>query len=117
VIGTRHTPPYGTSFRRKFAGWIVSTDFTFGRQESLISYKHAIVSEDVIHHPDNTEITAPALWLTFFSWIGISPMEWEYLLPEDVEPACDSIVELCRQAFDVLPKLLQGIERDKVTAD
>lgn len=101
-------------FTIKCAGWLVLTNFEFkGRQGNCIEYKHLIVGKPGGVNPDGT-IFWPAPWLATFCWIGITTIQWEYLLDEDVEPACDSAVELCRNVFDVLPALLSGIERDKV---
>jgi hypothetical protein len=106
--------PNTVGFTIKCAGWLVMTNFEFGRHESFIEYKHLIVGKVGGVNPDGT-IFWPAPWLATFCWIGMTTIRWEYLLDEDVEPACDSVVELCRQVFDALPELLNGIERDKVT--
>ena len=102
-------------FTMKYAGWLVLTNFEFGgRQGNCIYYKHLIVGKPGGVNPDGT-IFWPAPWLATFCWIGITTIQWEYLLDEDVEPACDSAAKLCRDVFDALPKLLSGIERDQVT--
>jgi hypothetical protein len=116
-IGFGHDFPNSVGFTIKCAGWLVLTNFEFGsRQQSFIEYKHLIVGKPGGVNSDGT-IFWPAPWLATFCWIGITTIRWEYLLDEDVEPACDSAVELCRQVFDALPELLNGIERDKVAAD
>jgi len=102
-------------FNMRCSGWIVQTSFEFGRSQSLIAYNHLIASEDRISHPTTPGVTAPALVLDFMlCWIGFCHMQWEYLTDADVEPACDSVVTLCREFFDELPALLHGLERDKV---
>ena len=107
-------------FKMKCCGWILSTQLWFGRQESLIQYNHGIESETLIHHPKNPEITGPAYRLgqrlSFGGWLGAcSQTQWEYLLPEDVEPACCAVIKLCGHFFEVAPKLLSGLEYEKIT--
>ena len=96
--------------------WIVHTAFWFGRKESLISYNHNITSEDTITHPDDPRIYGPALALARgLCWTGLTPIQWVYLRPEDVEPACASVVDLCGRFFNVLPELLDGLDRQKIS--
>ena len=78
-----------------------------------MDYRHLIAGAGGRVNPDHT-VTFPAPILAMFAWTNICPIQWEYLLDEDVGPACDCAVELCREFFDALPKLLSGIERDKV---
>jgi hypothetical protein len=100
----------------KCGDWVVQTGFYFGRTRSLISHSHVIVSEDRICHPTTPGVTGPALLLANgLCWIGLGRMEWDYLTDTDIEPACDSVVTLCREFFDELPKLLRGLERQKIT--
>jgi len=110
-------------FEMKFAGWIVITTFTFGRRESLIEYHHTVQSEAKIPNPPfPPELWMPAMrlghFISFASWLGISSQtQWEYLLPEDVEPACDAVIKHCRQFFEVAPKLLKGLEFETITLE
>lgn len=111
-----------SNFDMKCSGWIVSTNFWFGRCESLINYSHGISSPTRIHHAENPEITAPAMVLaqmvSFSSWLGItSQIQWEYLINEDVEPTCDIVIKHCRHFFEAAPKLLKGLEFDKITPE
>jgi hypothetical protein len=102
----------------KCGDWAVQTGFYFGRTRSLINFSHAIVSEDRICHPTTLGVTGPAVLLAnALCWIWLAHMEWDYLTDTDIEPACDSVVTLCREFFDELPKLLKGLERKKITAD
>ena len=96
-------------------GWVVNTDFWFGRQECLISYTHLICSEEKC--PDPNFIGPAKVLASMLCWTGMYNLEWKYLLDEDVEPACNSVVDLCVQFFDVLPKLLDGLDYDKITHD
>jgi hypothetical protein len=116
--GLEVTDMYGYDsplLRMKFSGWIVQTNFDFGRTRSLINYNHLIASEERISHPATPGCTAPALVLDcMICWIGLGRMEWEYLMDADIEPACDSVITLCREFFDELPRLLKGLERETV---
>ena len=109
-------------FEMKFAGWIVSTGFTFGRSESMISYSHSIGSEAKTPIPEfPPEVWPPTmrlgLHISFASWFGVcSQTQWEHLFAQDVEPACDAVLKLCGRFFDVAPKLLKGLEFENITA-
>jgi hypothetical protein len=52
--------------------------------------------------------------ISFNSWLGISQTEWKHLTNEEVEPACDAVIKHCRHFFEVAPKLLKGLELEKV---
>jgi hypothetical protein len=103
----------GVGLQMICAGWLVITTFTSGRSAGEMDYTHLIAGTAGQIHPDGT-VTPPSVVLAHFAWTGICHMQWEYLCNEDVTPACDCAVELCREVFDALPKLLYGIERDKV---
>jgi hypothetical protein len=117
-LETSELPGYPVPFlKMKCCGWIVQTNFTFGRTQSLIEYDHLICSEERFPHPTTPGVDAPVLVLAIrLCWIWLCVMKWEYLMEEDVEPACDSVVALCRELFDELPRLLKGLERENVTA-
>jgi hypothetical protein len=101
-------------------GWVVSTQFWYGRRESLINYTHLIASPTRTAHPDIPEITSPDMLLanciSFGCWLGTIG-QWEYLTDEEVESACDAAINLCGYFFDVAPKLLKGLEFDKITSE
>ena len=109
-------------FEMKFAGWIVTTGFTFGRSESMISYSHSIGSEAKTPIPEfPPEVWPPTkrlgLHISFAGWLGIcSRTQWEHLFAEAVEPACDAVLKLCDRFFDVAPKLLKGLEFETIKA-
>jgi hypothetical protein len=95
-------------FDMSFYRWDVRTHFWYGRQHSLISFSHNIISQERIDHPDNPEITAPARVLCSMCWVGFN-VQWQYLFKEEVDGACDMAVSLCRRTFAVLPQLLDGL--------
>lgn len=104
-------------FKMKCCGWILMTNFWFGRRESLIDYTQGVVSESTFEHRGNQ---VPAMifpaQIHLCSWLGISGMtKREYLMNEDVEPACDAVIKYCGHFFDIAPKLLKGLEAEKVT--
>jgi len=106
----------------KCCGWVISTQLYFGRHESVIQYRHSVQSETRIHHPANPQWSVPALELehsiSFAAWLGIcSQTQWQYLTKDDVEPASDAVIRLCGHFFDVAPKLLKGLEFDKLTGE
>jgi hypothetical protein len=110
------------AFEMKCCGWILTTHFWFGRSASLINYSHSIASEkDFEQQGSNGKYMAPlvrASGISLSAWLGIaSQIEWEYLMDEDVDPACDSVIKQCRHFVEVLPKLLKGFEFEKITPD
>ena len=57
-----------------------------------------------------------ASFISFSAWLGItSQIEWEYLMDEDVDPACDAVIKHCRHFLEVLPKLLKGLEFENIS--
>jgi hypothetical protein len=116
--GDDNVGQHSSHVRMKYCGWVVQTNFSFGRSRAQIRHTHSIFSEDVILHPITPGVTGPALLLAnALCWINLSVMEWEYLTDTDIEPACDSVIELCREFFDELPKLLKGLERENIAPD
>ena len=101
-------------------GWLISTHFWLGRGTSLIDYSYAVFSEaKVEQHGQNGPYTASLVlgaMLSLCAWLGIcSQTQWEYLSTvEEVEGACNSALEECRHFFEVAPKLLAGLEFEKL---
>jgi hypothetical protein len=112
--------PY-LEFTMKCRGWILKTNFWFGRFASLINYGHGIVSESTFEHHGMqvpTMILPGPGQIALCSWLGISGMtQREYLMDEDVEPACNAVIKCCRHFFDIAPKLLKGLEAEKLTLE
>jgi hypothetical protein len=106
----------------KSCGWVISTQLYFGRRESVIQYRHSVESETRIHHAADPRFSVAALKLeqciSFAAWLGIcSQTQWQYLTADDVEPASDAVIRLCGHFFEVAPKLLKGLELDKLTGE
>jgi hypothetical protein len=117
VFNDKEDPISG--FDMNCCGWIIYTKFWFGRRENLISYTHLIASPTKIANPNDLEIQAPTMLManciSFGGWLGITGQtQWTYLTDEDVEPACDAAIKLCGHFFKVAPKLLKGIEFEKI---
>jgi hypothetical protein len=56
--------------------------------------------------------------LSFCSWLGITgATRWKYLVNEDVEAACEVAMKFCGHFFEIAPKLLKGLEFDKITSE
>lgn len=109
-------------YEMKFAGWIVTTQFIFSGRASVLDYNHAIESEATIPNPPfPPELWMPVMslqnYISFGRWLGLGGTSWECLLPEEVEPACDMAIKFCGQFYDALPKLLKGLEFEKITSE
>jgi hypothetical protein len=105
-------------FKMQRAGWFVTTSFYFGRSKPVLSYMHGIASEEpLIYRPGIGPMVMGAM-VSFNSYLGISSQtEWHYLTDEEVEPSCAAALTLCAHFFEVLPKLLEGLECDTVVPD
>src|SRR6186713_1112279 len=99
-------------FDMKCCGWIISTQLYFGRQKPIVSYRHRIISEARITHPENPEITGPAMTLSrSVAWLV---NQWEDVFPEEVDAVCSELVKQSGWFFEVAPRLLSGLECDKL---
>ena len=105
-------------FERKCCGWVIKTDFWFGRGETLLECGHLILSEEVVEHrrqkPDGGEgcfFQHLKLGLNLYNAV------WNSLMTEDLELACDAAIKYCAHFFEVLPKLLNGLEYEKITKE
>lgn len=102
-------------FQIRCCGWIVSTQLTFGRSQPVLTYSHRIVSETRIRHPHNPEITGPAMTLSLgFAWIV---NQWDDIVNDEVEAVCNALIKHVGFFLEVAPKLLKGLEFEKITAD
>jgi hypothetical protein len=99
-------------FQMKYCGWIVSTQLSFGHRQGLASYRHIIASETRIQHPQNPKITGPAM--TLVPGVAWLVNRWEDLMDSDVESAGNAVIKHCRFFFEAAPKLLKGLEFDKI---
>ena len=108
-------PEWDPLFYMRCCGWFVVTQLVFGRQQSLILHHHGIESETRIQHPKFPEITGPAMTLGSSAWPCSG--QWEYLMDSDVESACNAAIKHCGYSFEATPKLLKGLEFEKITLE
>jgi hypothetical protein len=104
----------------RVCGWILSTVFFVGRSKGQFEYSHNILSEDTFEHRGSGQAFRKCLImgqnLSFCSWLGITGgTEWRYLQNDDVEGASDAAIKICGYFFDIAPKLLKGLEADRIS--
>jgi hypothetical protein len=63
---------------------------------------------------------APVLLLgqciSFTGWLGIfAQTQWEYLVEDEIEIACDTVMRFCSKFIGVAPVLLRGLEFDRIS--
>jgi hypothetical protein len=105
-------------FTTRVSGWNIDSHFWFGRRESLLSYRHNIYGDSLIVHPDDPNITAPAMVLARgLHWIWTYPVQWEHISKQDAEPSCHQACEFTRQMLQALPILLDGLNPTTLTLD
>lgn len=105
-----------TAFDIKCGGWMLTTQFNFGRQQSVLGYWHNICSQKKAPHPAMPEVMYPVMFLCrCVSWP--CSWQWEYLMEQDVELACDETFKYCRRFFEAGPKLLKGLEFENITVN
>lgn len=105
-----------TSFDMKCCGWVLTTQFTFGRKQSQLSHRHIIQSKTRVQHPLNPTITGPAVTLGN-AVVWPCGWHWECSMNGEMELACSETLKYCRYFYDAAPKLLKGLEFQNVTAN
>jgi hypothetical protein len=106
------------SFQIKRAGWLVDTFFDFGRKEPLLRYTHSIASEQTFPYRGARVAMVMGWCMSFNSYLGLSSQtEWHYVTTDEIESTCATVMTICSHFFDVLPKLLKGLECDRVIPD
>ncbi len=105
-----------TAFDIKCSGWMLQTQFNFGRkpgyQQSVLGYWHNVCTQERAPHHAMPEVMYPVAHLCRgVRWPCSS--EWEYLTEDDVELACDETFKYCRRFFEAAPRLLKGLEHEK----
>jgi len=103
-------------FKMRHHGWIVTTHFDFQVRGRQFDYSHTIHSETRVPPHD-----LPAAILGFpgmTGWLGLKhSSEWSNLVDEDIQSTCDFIVQRCGCFFEVLPKMLKGLDFPSLTTD
>lgn len=103
-----------TAFDIKCGGWMLTTQFNFGRQQSALRYWHNICSQRKAPHPAMPEVMYPVIFLCR----GVSwpcSWQWEYLTKEDVELACEETFKYCYRFFEAAPRLLKGLDVEGIS--
>jgi len=103
-------------FKMKISGWIFDTFFDFGRRETFLDYHHSISSEAAFEYRGNQIPKMPMCnRISFCFWLGVcGQTQWKYLMDEDIEPVCQAAIMCCERFFAVAPKLLKGLEAEKI---
>lgn len=108
---------YWTQFDIKCGGWMLQTQFNFGRkpglQQSRLGYWHDICSPKKAPHRAMPEIMYPVAFLSRCCWP--CAWEWEYITEDDVELACDETFKYCRRFFEAAPRLLKGLDVEGIS--
>jgi hypothetical protein len=106
------------SFEMNCAGWLVRTSFDFGRKEPLLRYAHSIASKKTFPYRNSRVAMVMGWGMSFNSYLGLSSQtEWHYLTAEEVEFTCNTAAKLCANFFNVLPRLLKGLECEAISPD
>lgn len=99
-----------SNFYMRCCGWTLSTHFWFGRRESLINYSHSLASPTTFEHRGNQ---VPTMVMEHsMSWLCMN--QWGYISEGEVDSTCNGVIKLCSRFIDVAPKLLKGLEFDKI---
>lgn len=100
-------------FNMKCCGWMIVTQFWFGRSQPLISHIHMIQSPTTVPHHTLLEIDVPETELTRTARWPFG-YDWMLLLENDLESACEGAIRACRHFFEAAPKLLRGLDFGKL---
>lgn len=103
-------------FRMVCHGWIIKTEFEFGRWDPEITYAHDVWTGKLITKEEPRMLFANCLGfqLNYGNEIGMGS-GWEGIQDNDVERICLTVVEHCRIMVDVLPNLLEGLDLELLT--
>ena len=103
-------------FEMRHAGWVVSTLFDYGRREGLIDFNHFIDSESKIPRPKQPEVLLPEMRLEqHMRWLCFH--RWTHLEKGEVAPVCDMAAKISGYFYEAVPKLLEGLECDKISRE
>lgn len=103
-------------FGMKCHGWIIKTWFDFGRWAPEIRLEHKVWTGKWITKEQPAVLFANCIGfqLNYGNEIGIGS-GWENITVENVDPTCAEIIGHSRRMFDVLPKLLEGLDLELLT--
>lgn len=112
-----------TSFDIKCGGWMLETQFNFGGkpgyQQSRMGYWHSICSQKKSLRPAIPDYGIPEhMYPIAHLCRGVTwpcSWEWELLMEEDVEMACEETFKYCRRFFEAAPNLLKGLDVEGIS--
>jgi hypothetical protein len=103
-------------FHMECRGWVLKTHFEFNGKHRQLQYWHDIISPTVIK-PNRVPAMTLDQFISINGWLGVcSQTQWEYITQEDIELACNAAIKFCGRFFGIAPRLLEGLEFDKITA-
>jgi hypothetical protein len=105
----------GLQFRMVCHGWVVKTEFEFGRWDPEITCVHDVWTGKLITKDEPQVLFANCLGfqLNYGNEIGIGS-GWERIVVEDVERICLTVVEHCQRMFDIFPELLENLDLQRL---
>lgn len=106
----------GLHYRIRCHGWIVTTEFEFGRWDPEITFIHDVWNGKFItkDEPHVLFVNCLGFQLSYGNELGIGA-GWEGITVESIDPTCLAIIEHCRRMFDVFPLLLEGLDLGRLT--
>lgn len=100
-------------FHMRCCGWIINTQLVLSRRQSVVWFRHLIQSENRVPHPKHPELgTVPVI--TFDNGAAWLESRWEDVMSDEVEAVSNEVVRIAGFFFDVAPKLLKGLELEKL---
>jgi hypothetical protein len=115
-VGCSLDEGHWSAFEIKCGDWMLQTQFNFGRkpgyQQSRFGHWHNICGQKKAPHHAIPDFMYPVAHLCRCAWP--CSWEWEYLTEEDVELACGETFKYCRYFYEAAPKLLSGLEYEKI---
>jgi len=103
-------------FHMRCCGWIINTQLVLSRHQGVFWFRHLIQSEDRVPHPKIPELgSVPAVSLpTGAAWLQT---RWEDIMDNEVESVSNEVVKIAGYFFEAAPKLLKGLEFDRITKE
>lgn len=103
-------------FRMECRGWVIKTEFEFGRWDPEIRCEHFIWTGKLITKDEPQVLFANCLGfrLNYGNEIGIGS-GWDEIAVNAVDRTCLAVVGHCQRMFDILPELLEGLDQRLLT--
>jgi hypothetical protein len=121
TFGSQHLPGLTggkpePSFTMMSNGWIIKTEFEFGRWDPEITYAQDIWTGKLITQDEPGVLFANCLGfqLNYGNEIGIGS-GWDEITVENLELKCVAVVEHCRKMFEAFPLLLKDLDHQLLT--